>query len=172
MIKDDKLIAHEILRELRRIVRRVSEHSKLLSREVGLTVPQLVCLKAIGELEERYAEDKEEITVARVSEEIHLSAATVSRIVDRLVRAGLIDRQRAAGDRRRVCLSLTAAGIDRFQTLPVPLQEHFVRRLAELPANERKQLVEALRSITEMMDATEIDAAPMLTAGTDLKADV
>ena len=169
--KDDGILAHEILRSLRRIVRRISEHSKLLSREAGLTVPQLVCLKAIGELEETYAEEKEEITVARVSSEVHLSPATVSRIVDRLVRADLVARVRAASDRRRVCLSLTPAGLDRFQTLPIPLQERFVRRLAQLPESERRVLMEALAKITEMMDATDLDAAPLLTAGDDIKAE-
>lgn len=167
----DGILAHEILRSLRRIVRRVSKHSKLLSREAGLTVPQLVCLKAVGELEEAFAGDKEEITVARVSAEVHLSPATVSRIVDRLVRADLVTRVRAASDRRRVCLSLTPAGLDRFQTLPIPLQERFVRRLAELPESERRQLMEALHTITEMMDAADLDAAPLLTAGDDIKAE-
>ena len=48
----DKEIAHEVLRSIRQIVRRISEYSRQLSREVGLTVPQLMCLKAIGDLED------------------------------------------------------------------------------------------------------------------------
>ena len=49
---NDTRIADEVLTSIRQIVRRISEHSKYLSREVGLTVPQLMCLKAIGEMEE------------------------------------------------------------------------------------------------------------------------
>ena len=36
-----------LLRAIRRIVRQVSEHSRHLHAEVGLTVPQLLCLRAI-----------------------------------------------------------------------------------------------------------------------------
>ncbi len=50
--EEDAEIAHEVLRTIRQIVRKISEHSKSLYREVGLTVPQLMCLKAIGELDE------------------------------------------------------------------------------------------------------------------------
>ncbi|MGB5813113.1 MAG: MarR family transcriptional regulator [Polyangiales bacterium] len=158
-------VAHDVLRTIRQIVRRISEHSKSLYREVGLTVPQLMCLKAIGELEE----ESEEVTVAMVAKRVQLSPATVSRIVDRLTRSNLVTRERRAKDRRKVCLSLTASGLERFQTLPVPLQEVFVRRLLELPQGERSTLLESLKRIAELMEAAEIDAAPMLTPEADVK---
>jgi DNA-binding MarR family transcriptional regulator len=150
-----------MLRLIRRIVRRISEHSKYLSREVGLTVPQLMCLKAIGELEETDAE----ITVALVGEHVQLSPATVSRILDRLVRAELVTRVRSDRDRRKVCLSLTNAGIERFGTLPTPLQERFVDRLNQLDDTKRLELLDALRQITVLMEAADLDAAPILTPG-------
>lgn len=160
-------IAHEVLRAIRQIVRQISEHSKHLSREFGLTVPQLMCLKAIGEFEEQGAE----ITVALVGQAVHLSAATTSRILDRLVRAELITRVRQEKDRRKVILSLTAAGFERYQTLPTPLQERFVERLLALPESERLELLGALRRITALMGATDLDAAPLLTPGSDVRSD-
>ncbi|MFZ1863813.1 MAG: MarR family transcriptional regulator [Polyangiales bacterium] len=163
---EDTNIAHDVLRTIRQIVRKVSEHSKTLYREVGLTVPQLMCLKAIGDLEET----ADEVTVVMVAKQLELSAATVSRIIDRLTRAGLVLRERRARDRRKVCLSLTPSGLERFQTLPVPLQERFVRRLSALPTKERSSLLESLRRIAELMEAAEIDAAPMLTPEVDVKS--
>jgi DNA-binding MarR family transcriptional regulator len=80
-----------------------------------------------------------------------------------------VNRERRAKDRRKVCLSLTAAGLERFQTLPIPLQEIFVRRLSNLPAKERTALLASLRRIAELMEATEIDAAPLLTPEVDIK---
>jgi len=153
-------IAHEVLRSIRQIVRRISEHSRYLSREVGLTIPQLMCLKAIGELD---GEDPDGLTVARVADAVQLSAATVSRIVDRLVKAGLVQRERSERDRRRVCLALTDVGLERFQALPTPMQERFVDSLMALGEDERATLLSALRRIGAMMDATDVDAAPMLT---------
>jgi DNA-binding MarR family transcriptional regulator len=124
-----------------------------------------MCLKAIGDLEE----DSDEVTVVMVAKQLDLSPATVSRIVDRLSRASLVTRERRAKDRRKVCLSLTAAGLERFQTLPIPLQEIFVRRLSDLPSKKRTALLASLRHIAELMEAAEIDAAPMLTSEADVK---
>jgi len=126
-----------------------------------------MCLKAIGELEE----EQDEISVAMVGERVELSSATVSRIVDRLVRTELVNRERRARDRRKVCLSLTPAGSQRFQTLPTPLQEQFVDRLMALDPTDRIALLEALKRITELMDATKLDAAPMLAPGEEMGVD-
>ena len=160
-------IADEVLMSIRQIVRRISEHSKFLSREVGLTVPQLMCLKAVGE----FAPHEDEITVAMVSKHVQLSAATVSRIIDRLTRAGLIDRERRSKDRRRVCLSLTESGLERFHNLPTPLQEQFVKRLHKISESERQILLHALRRIVELMDAEDLDAAPILAPGNAIKTE-
>lgn len=156
----------EILRSIRQVVRRISEHSRSLSRDVGLTVPQLLVLKAIGELEE----SAESVTVAMVSDAVQLSAATTSRIIDRLARAELVTRERNAHDRRKVSLTLTAAGAERFATLPRPLQDEFIERLAALPVDERRQLLTSLRRIAELMGAGDIDAAPILTPEADVKS--
>jgi len=71
-----------------------------------------------------------------------------------------------------VKLALTPAGYERFQTLPTPLQERFVKRLSSLSQQERVALLTALRRTAELMDATEIDASPILAPGEDVKADV
>lgn len=157
-------IAEDLLRAIRRIVRRISDHSRRLSNEVGLTVPQLLVLRAIGRRHE-----EPELTLAQVSKDVQLSPATVSRIIDRLERAGLVARERRSNDRRKVCLSLTAAGIDRFDALPMPLQERFVERLTELSDAEGRGLLEALQRVLELMEAgdDEVEAAPMLMPGLD-----
>ena len=130
-----------------------------MSTEFGLTVPQLMVLKAIGELEEV---DAGAIAVADVGKRVQLSPATVSRIVDRLVRMELVRRERGEKDRRKVCLSLTESGLERFQSLPTPLQEDFVERLRALKSEERLLLLASLKRLASLMDADAIDAAPML----------
>jgi DNA-binding MarR family transcriptional regulator len=160
-------LAHEVLAAIRQIVRRIAEHSKQLSRDVGLTVPQLMCLKAIAEQDDA----KVDTTIGLVSDTVHLSAATVSRIIDRLERAGLVERGRGASDRRRVRLSLTAAGQERSQALPAPLQKRFVERFTALPDEERRTLLTSLRRISELMDASDLDASPILTPEADVRGE-
>lgn len=159
---EDSELAHDMLRLIRQIVRKISAHSKQLSGEIGLTVPQLMCLKAVGELEES---GETEITVLAVGKRVQLSPATVSRVVDRLVGFELMSRERTAVDRRKVCLKLTTSGLERFQSLPIPLQERFVERLFELSEEKRLALLDSLQVIASLMDAEEIDAAPILHPG-------
>ncbi len=149
-------LGYRVLHAIRQIVGHVSEHSRVLSREAGLTVPQLLCLKAIGEL------PGAEITVARVSHEVHLSPPTVSRIIDRLERAGMVSRERCSKDRRRVCLSLTSVGCARFKSLPTPLQQTFLARLGALDPVQIRTLFESLEKVIELMDAGELEPAPAL----------
>ena len=160
-------VAHRVLVAIRQIVRRISIHSKDLSRDVGLTVPQLLCLKAIGEMETTF----EEVTVAMVSGEVKLSPATVSRIVERLVRAQFVHRERSKRDRRRVVLSLTTKGMDRFNALPIPLQDRFVKRFVALSEHEQNDILDALNRIAQFMEADEMDASPILAPGDVIKVE-
>lgn len=164
-MESSKQVAEEVLRSLRRILKRVSAHSKSLSANVGLTLPQLLCLKAIGEL----SEGDDELSLAEASQAVQLSAPTVSRIIDRLERAGLVVRVRAKRDRRKVKLGLTEAGRELYANLPVPLQDEFMSRLMKLEAEERAGLLSSLQRITELMDADELDAAPILQTGDSLR---
>lgn len=155
-------IADEVLRAIRRILRKTSEHSRQLSREAGLTVPQTLCLRFLAD-----ASGEEEVTVARISQAIQLAPATVSRLLDRLEDAGLVVRERRSRDRRRVCLSLTPLGRQQIDKLPAPLQEQFVSRLLRLPTDEQQQLLRSLVKVVEMMEAANLDAAPVLDADSD-----
>ena len=130
-------VAHRVLVAIRQIVRRISIHSKDLSRDVGLTVPQLLCLKAIGEMETTF----EEVTVAMVSGEVKLSPATVSRIVERLVRAQFVHRERSKRDRRRLFYRQPKGWIDSMYA--IPLQDR-LKRFVALSEHEQNDILDAL----------------------------
>lgn len=156
-------LGFEILRSLRRILRRVSKHSRDLSRHGGLTVPQLICLKAVAD------SDIQRVTVGAISKRVSLSPATVSRVIERLVKKGLVERHRWESDRRKVYVELTAAGIERYEALPAPLDERFLARLSEMSEAERFSLLAALDRIVTLMDAEREDAAPILVEGVDVE---
>jgi DNA-binding MarR family transcriptional regulator len=158
-------VGQEILRSIRQLIRGISIHSKQMLRDVGLTVPQMVCLRSIHDLEAAHVS----VTVLVVSQRVHLSPPTVSRIVDRLASSGLVTRDRSVTDRRKVSISMTPVGRERLQASPSPLQEHFVRGLAELPLAERLELLSALKRIVALMNASDLEAAPLLAPGEDFK---
>lgn len=162
-VPQEESIGFQILRSIRRIIRRTSEHSRNVSRHGGVTVPQMLCLKAIAELKQDDAG-----TVAMVAKAVQLSPPTVSRILDRLEKSGFIARERDKTDRRKVCVTLTDAGWQRIDNLPKPLHEQFLQRLEKIDPVERLGLLKALERIVEMMDAEGIDAAPVLTPELDV----
>ncbi len=151
-------IGFQILRAIRRIIRRTSEHSRAVGKHAGVSVPQMLCLKAISEFP-----DDTEITVAMVAAAVQLSAPTVSRILDKMEGSGYICRERRSKDRRRVCVSLTDNGRQRIENLPTPLHEQFLKRLDTLDPIECLGLLKALERTVELMDAEGIDASPLLT---------
>ncbi len=149
--------AFHIVTQMRRIVRAINLQSQELSRQVGLTVPQLVLLRAIGDQPPGTA------TATTLRETMEVNAATMSGLVDRLARRGLLSRQRSQSDRRVVYLGLTDAGRQALSQAPSPLQEQVLDRLADLPADERGTIISSLERLVELMDAEALDASPLLT---------
>jgi len=148
--------AYEILRSLRQIKRAMSLHSRKLASEVGLTVPQLLCLKAIAEA------PNQELSPGVMAQQIQVTPGTVTGITDRLVKLGLIDRQHRPGDRRRVYLTLTERGQQHYDQAPKPFQERFIEHLEALDDSERAHILDALHTVVQLMDAGDLSDAPLL----------
>ncbi len=144
----------DVLVALRRIMRASSLHSRKLGKSVGLTVPQLVVIRAIGH--------EGLPSASEVARAVSLSQATVTTILNRLEERGLLTRERSTQDRRRVILQLTEAGSAVLREAPLPLQDTFSGRFDALSQWEQHQIVSALARVAEMMDADGIDAAPLL----------
>lgn len=147
----------EVLVALRRIIRATDQNSKRLGRSTGLTVPQIVLMRAIAA--------NPGATAGFLTAQVSLSQATVSTILDRLEERGLVTRQRNARDKRVVNVALTDAGLALLQQAPAPLQESFRARFDMLPGNQRQLIVQALDTVATMMGAGDLDAAPILTLG-------
>lgn len=158
-------LADDILRAIRRILRKTAQQSRQLARDGALSISGLLCLRKVAE-----STKAAPVTVAEVAAAVQLSNTTVSRILDRLESSELIVRERGTVDRRKVLLWLTPKGKRRIKSLPTPLHEQFLARLTKLRRSEQRALLASLEQIVEMMGAAELDAAPMLTPGTDVKS--
>jgi DNA-binding MarR family transcriptional regulator len=88
--------------KLRPALLRVGRELRREAREVGVSPEQVSLLVAI-----KYAPG---IGVGELAARERVSAAAMSKHVDRLERAGLADRRPSADDRRRVGLTLTDEG--------------------------------------------------------------
>ena len=153
-------LTDDVLVSLRRIIRANHLHSRKLGKETGLTTPQLVVMRAIL--------DTEDPTVSTISRKVSLSQATVTNILNRLEAQDLIRRSRSEQDKRRVNLQVTPAGRKLLKSAPKPLQEGFVARFNQLEDWEQYLIVSSLARVAAMMDAQDLDAAPLLVPGDDV----
>ncbi len=146
--------SHDVLVALRRIIRAVDLQSKRVSKESGLTTPQVLILRAISELGE--------VTSGRISNEVNLSQATVTTILDRLEQRDLIDRYRSDKDRRIVHARLTKGGRIALKNAPALLHERFIAMFSAFDAAEQQRTIDTLERIAEMLGGGDLDAAPLL----------
>ncbi|GAB5413519.1 MAG: MarR family transcriptional regulator [Congregibacter sp.] len=151
----------DVLISLRRILRATSMHSRKLGKSVGISAPQLMVMRAI--------DGQQSLTGSEIAKAVSLSQATVTNIVIKLEASGLLLRNRSELDRRRVDVTLTEAGRQVLSDAPKPLQESFARKFAELPRWEQYQLVSSLERVAMMMDAEDLDAAPLLSHTPDIE---
>ncbi|ENY73171.1 MarR family winged helix-turn-helix transcriptional regulator [Aeromonas diversa] len=145
----------ELLVALRQIIRAIDLHSKRLIKEAGLTAPQLFLLKGVEQLGNA--------SMRQLADHTNMSQATATTIMDRLESRGLVVRLRSDSDKRKVHASLTEAGRTILSDAPTPLQESFIQRFQSLEEWEQTLLLSSLQRISSMMNASDIDAAPVLT---------
>lgn len=150
-------LEEQVIAALRRITRAIDLHSRLLLQKNGLTTPQLAALQSIQRLQP--------ITVGGVARDIYLGQATVTGILGRLEKRRLVSRARGDRDRRSVVVQLTDDGAKMVREAPSLLQDRFHRELAKLQEWEQTMILATLQRIASMMDAEDIDAAPVLLTG-------
>lgn len=150
-----EILEDEILAAIRRIVRAVDLRSRALIRGHQISGPQLVTLREVARLGP--------VPVSSLARAVRLGQPTVTGILGRLERDGLVRRERDEVDRRQVLCTVTPQGARVLGEAPSLLQDRFRRELSRLEEWERSQMLATLQRIAALMDADAIDAAPVLT---------
>jgi DNA-binding MarR family transcriptional regulator len=157
-MSDRLTVEQRVIAALRRAVRAIDLHSRQLFERFSITGPQLIALEELARLGEA--------PVGVLARSVHVSHPTMTGIVDRLERRGLVARVRDEADRRRISVTVTDGGHAVLDQAPSPLQERFREELAKLEDWEQTMLLSSLQRIATMMDAEELEASPVLTTGT------
>lgn len=149
--------SQDVLMLLRQIIRVTDMHDKQLSRMTGLTMPQLMTMQTL--------ESEGSITIGILARRMNLAQATVTSILDRLELKGLVRRERSQSDKRKVLASPTEAGLELLKSAPTTLQDRFVDAFSGLEEWEQSMIVASLQRVSNLLEADQIDAAPMLDIG-------
>lgn len=104
---DQKQRMHEIVESFREVKRAFYQLLSKQAEPFGITGIQFMALKRI--------QDNPQIGVTELADQMRMGNSTVSGVIDRLVKAGLVVRARLDSDRRSVALQITDKGIEVYQ---------------------------------------------------------
>ncbi|GDY29995.1 MarR family winged helix-turn-helix transcriptional regulator [Gandjariella thermophila] len=137
-------------------------HARLTrTLESELVTEQRLSLAAYDVLVQLEEAPERRLRMTELADAVLLSRSGVTRLVDRLEKAGLVTRERADGDGRGVVAVLTEQGLDRLReasgTHLAGIVRHFV---AALDSDELKRLGETCERLSEgpPMPRLEFDA--------------
>lgn len=113
--------------------------TKELARRADLTGPQLTVVKLLEQIGD--------LSLSELSERIRAQNSTVTGIIDRMEREGLVTRERSKEDRRVVYIRLTTKGKKLAEEIPVEPMEIFRGALESLSAAEVRDLMKILGKV-------------------------
>jgi MarR family transcriptional regulator, organic hydroperoxide resistance regulator len=114
--------------------------TKELARGAQLTGPQLTVLKGLEQIGP--------LSLTELSERIRAQNSTVTGIIDRMEREGLVIRERLKTDRRVVEIRLTEKGRAIAEQVPIAPMEMFRDALGTFSAVEMKEFLRLLTKIS------------------------
>jgi MarR family transcriptional regulator, organic hydroperoxide resistance regulator len=130
--------------------------TKGMASQFGLTGPQLTVIKLL--------ETFGDLSLSSLSERIRAQNSTVTGIIDRMEREGLVKRERSTADRRVVHIRLSEKGQRLARQIQVEPMEIFRSSLCDLSAGDLRDLLRILsklekrvrvRALVEGADAPE-----------------
>ncbi len=147
-----------IIIKIRRIVRSINIESKKIQKDYGVSIPQILCLEYLKNSPNYQATQK------NIRDHLKLNSSTVTGIIGRLEKRGMLARLPKSGDKRVTTITLTSIGDELLQNTPDLLQQRLAIKLKKIPENDLVKISESLELLVEMLEIENIDASPLLTA--------
>ena len=139
--REDRCDIDEILRALVFLYTENRRVTKEIAARVSLTGPQLTVVKML--------EQMGDLSLSELSDAIRAQNSTVTGIIDRMEREGLVDRLRSTEDRRVVLIRLTKKGEALAREVSVEPMEMLRTALDELSGKEQRDLLSILTKLAK-----------------------
>jgi len=92
------------------------------------------------------------MTLTELGESTLLFKTTLTSVVDRLQKKGLVERIPCEEDRRRTYARLTPAGEETFEAVFPAHIEHLKSRTGQIPKREKDRLIRSLRELRSYLE--------------------
>jgi DNA-binding MarR family transcriptional regulator len=147
-VQDRTIAPLELANSLRPVVLRISRELRRELHSIGVTPGQVSLLVAIR--------NRPGIGVGELADLERMSAPGMSGHVERLVKAGLVERTRdERGDRRRVGLTVTREGHNVLRSVRSRRTAWLAARLGELDPDERSRIADAIEPLARLLGGIE-----------------
>ena len=133
----------EVANRLRPALLRLARELRRETESLGITSRQATLLSLIKE--------HPGLSLRELAALERISAPSLSGHVDRLEQAGLIERVRSGGDRRRVGLGLTTVGDRLLRKVRAQRTTWLAERLAELSPDQVEAVENAIEPLNELL---------------------
>lgn len=111
-------------------------HTRPSLREHGLSDQQWRVLRVLGE----HAHEGSGMETGRVAHEAYLLGPSLTGVLSRMERDGLIARERCPQDARRTVVRATAQGLAKVQALSETIEAHYLWMAQQLGKDKLRQL--------------------------------
>lgn len=135
--------AFEFMRVIWAVAHGLQKASKRLAASAGVTGPQRLVLHVVGRFPG--------ISVGQLAATLHVHASTLTGVLGRLRRRGLLDRRRDPRDRRRAALGLTPVGRSLDLTVTGTVEAAVIQVLDDLPPHQARAAREALTRLARQL---------------------
>lgn len=144
MVSQTTLSPELVAAELRPVLLRLALELRRETEQVGITARQATLLWLVKR--------SPGLSLAELAVEEGISPPAMSGHVDRLERAGLLERVRATDDRRRVGLELTERGAKLLRSVRARRTTWLARRLQTLEPEKLEAVETAIPALLELLD--------------------
>lgn len=127
----------------------VMTHTRPSLREHGLSDQQWRVLRVLGEHANR-GKNAEGVETGRVAREAFLLGPSLTGVLTRMERDGLIERSRCAQDARRTVIRATQLGLSKVAKLSEAIEAHYAWMESELGKQKLAQLYQLLDAVIQL----------------------
>jgi DNA-binding MarR family transcriptional regulator len=139
-----------VLKQFRIIFRSVKKHFQVIERTCGIGGSQLWALATVV--------SNPGIRVSELAQALSVHQSTASNLVEQMVRLGLLVRERDESDQRVVHLKASERGAEMVARAPGPLTGLLPDALAQMSAEETRQLQASLAKLLDLMELRDESA--------------
>ena len=135
----------QLVQSLDLLVRRLGTLERFEAANCNITLTQCRAIVEIGRTGK--------LSVHKLAELISLDESTVSRLADKLVIEGLVEKEVDPDNHRYVVLSLAEKGFLQFEEIEKLMADYFREIILALPLDKREQIIESLEYLSEAVKA-------------------